>query len=288
MSHLVARTQAIPIDAVECSPHHASQSLLAYSAGQRITVSQWSADPDDDGAGKPIAAGIRALRDIRHFHVGTRTEDMSWAPTTSVDQQLIRLSLAGADFAIRILEAQLASNTYNIAAAPLEGHTGHINALEYSPGSGEFIASVSDDQTLRIWDVGNQQQHSCFELDSAGASVAWESSDGMDGAATPLQVMVAERSGLIRFFSFSGGEFSPFLTVQTDDQPLTSACLCRGNPNFIAAAVNGQWALWNRQKSPLESARAKKVWAPRCGRQTPNTYQMVSAQQRNLLDGQCR
>ena len=62
MSHLVARTQAIPIDAVECSPHHASQSLLAYSAGQRITVSQWSADPDDDGAGKPIAAGIRALR----------------------------------------------------------------------------------------------------------------------------------------------------------------------------------------------------------------------------------
>ena len=58
----------------------------------------------------------------------------------------IHLCLAGADFNLRTLEAELNEDTHNIVV--LKGHTNHINSVEYDPVEGGYIASTGDDQTV--------------------------------------------------------------------------------------------------------------------------------------------
>ena len=60
----------------------------------------------------------------------------------------------------------------------LDGHTDYINALCYDPDKGEFLASVSDDLTCRIWDMDGGQT-ACLPLGSPGMDVAWHHEDSM-------------------------------------------------------------------------------------------------------------
>ena len=47
-------------------------------------------------------------------------------------------------------------NLRNNTARTLNGHTGRVNSVIFSP-NGELLASVSDDRTLRLWNVQRQQ-----------------------------------------------------------------------------------------------------------------------------------
>ena len=47
-------------------------------------------------------------------------------------------------------------NLRNNTVKTLNGHTGIVNSIAFSP-NGELLASVSDDETLKLWDVRSQQ-----------------------------------------------------------------------------------------------------------------------------------
>ena len=47
-------------------------------------------------------------------------------------------------------------NLQNNTVRTLRGHTGIVNSIAFSP-NGELLASVSDDETLKLWDVRSQQ-----------------------------------------------------------------------------------------------------------------------------------
>ena len=61
---------------------------------------------------------------------------------------------------------------YYVNFQELEGHTSYINDVQFDPDRGEFIASVSDDHTCRIWDNEGTLKAS-FPLRSPGMSVRW-------------------------------------------------------------------------------------------------------------------
>ncbi|MYB93579.1 WD40 repeat domain-containing protein [Candidatus Poribacteria bacterium] len=74
---------------------------------------------------------------------GVRTVEFS-----PVDASLV--ASAGEEHTIKLWN--LADNTVRT----LIGHTGRVNSIAFSP-NGELLASVSDDATIRLWSVHNQQ-----------------------------------------------------------------------------------------------------------------------------------
>lgn len=132
----------------------------------------------------------------------------------------------------------------------LEGHRGFINQVAFD-ASGEFLGSVSDDCTARIWDSGAGTQLRCIRLDSAGVALSWHPlHDRSQEEARGLQLMVAENRGVILFFEKNLKH--PLLSLQTpDSQRLSSAAWSATNPRLVGSLADGMWCVWNRELSSI-------------------------------------
>jgi len=238
-----AKVHEIPshdvVQLVSFSPHSWSSQLIAFATNSRVTVGSCRFEeeaPDVDGL---------EYTELRQFHHGSRPTALAWGPDSTLTDipKIVRLCTAGADKKIRILFSDLKQeDTVKIAS----GHTDYINSLIFEPEKGEHIASASDDHTCRIWGVADGEQKACLPLTSPGMAVCWHQED-------PLKIMVAEKKGIIRFFSISNQQ--PILSLDTGAAPLLSADWSPSNLLRVAALAGSDWFLFDTSRSsrPIDS-----------------------------------
>ncbi|MEE6507595.1 hypothetical protein FKM82_026906 [Ascaphus truei] len=150
---------------------------------------------------------------------------------------------------------------YNFLWQVIEGHSGYINDLVFSPHEGKNIASVSDDHTCRIWDLeGNQI--AIFVLRSPGMSVAWHPEDA-------FKLMVAEKTGTIRFYDLTTHQ--AILSLDSVQVPLMSADWCLRNTSRVGAVAGNDWLIWEMTRSsypqdnkPVHADRARLFRWSKC------------------------
>ena len=121
------------------------------------------ASAGDDGTVRLWDAGQRpADRDPRGPH---RRGCARWRsrPTAT------RLASAGDDGTVRLWDAASGRPT-----ATLEGHTGGVRAVAFSP-DGSRLASASDDGTVRLWDAQHSVPISLLNLAAPVPALAWGS-----------------------------------------------------------------------------------------------------------------
>jgi len=121
-----------------------------------------------------------------HAH-GMGVNAVSWAPAASPGSlisanpgpgQLKRFATGGSDNAVKIWEYNQESKKYTLMQT-LEGHTDWVRDVAWSPSilSKSYIASASQDKTVRIWtsDASNPAQwtHQHLEFDTVLWRVSW-------------------------------------------------------------------------------------------------------------------
>ncbi|KAI9578481.1 hypothetical protein GQX74_009055 [Glossina fuscipes] len=115
------------------------------------------------------------VKDIYHE---TRCHALCFIPDTSlmIIPKNVTFCAAGSDFLLRIFRTDLQnSDTVQI----LKGHTNYVNEISWS-NECEFLASVSDDNSCKIWcSESNYDNIITFCLSSAGMSVKWHPDDPM-------------------------------------------------------------------------------------------------------------
>lgn len=223
---------------VELSPYEWSQHLICIALGEEIIVGNVKFQDEDE-----VVDGI-AYTPIRTFHHETRVHAISWSPETSLSivPKILAFCVAGADFKIRLYNSNLNDvNTYEI----LEGHRDYVNSISYEP-DGEFLASVSDDHTCKLWDIKEDQTCvSTFYLTSPGVTVCWHKEESG-------KLLVAEKNGIIHMYNVRNQQ--AIMSLDAGTVPLTSA---DWGPNSlkVATVAAGELLVWDvsRPSRPIES-----------------------------------
>ncbi|KAI0086674.1 hypothetical protein BDY19DRAFT_995682 [Irpex rosettiformis] len=99
---------------------------------------------------------------IANFHLGCRVTAIAWSTRctspTSTDEWTIELAAAGEHYSLFHLTKSFSSseNVFSFGGG-LSGHHGKVNDMAYCGGQSEdswrYVATVSDDKTLMVWDL---------------------------------------------------------------------------------------------------------------------------------------
>jgi hypothetical protein len=122
--------------------------------------------------------------------------------------------------------------------AKFTGHTGPIAALATSP-NGKFLASVSADKTLRLWDIADGRLISTFE-DGAGASVAFAPKGGL--------IATGGKDGVTRIRSLATGS-----VVQELNQvgAVNAVAFSADAKMIVTGGSDGKWRSWNAETGAM-------------------------------------
>ena len=128
------------------------------------------------------------------------------------------------------------------AVAQLRGHSGWITDLAFSP-DGQMLASVSTDQTLRVWDVARKiERRGPFRghLDEVWA-VAW-SKDG-------TEIVTGGKDGSVRDWDPAAQALGPYSVVPSEVQPWGGLDFLPDRQTFLTAPPpEGAIVRWNTAK----------------------------------------
>lgn len=193
---------------------------------------------------------------------------MSFAPETSLAAipKIVTFCAAGADFLLRIFRTDL-QNADTVQC--LKGHSNYVNDIAWD-SEGEFLASVSDDYTCKIWSSeSNYENVITFCLTSAGMSVRWHPEE-------PHKVLVAEKKGVIHFYNVRSQQ--AIISIDSPKNPLMCADWSLNNCNFVTALAGGEIVTWDLSRRPC-SIDVKQVHEDggRCVRFSPNSEHVVAS-----------
>ncbi|ESK88421.1 hypothetical protein Moror_14743 [Moniliophthora roreri MCA 2997] len=105
-----------------------------------------------------LVVGKTACEQIASFHIGTRITALAWASRsvspTSSDDWFVELAAAGSDFSLVHLtkSANEPENIFHFGGG-LSGHHGKITGMSFSEDSAQYVATVSDDKMMMVWDL---------------------------------------------------------------------------------------------------------------------------------------
>jgi len=228
---------------VRFSPLEWSAGVLAIGTSSRVVVVKCTVQEEKATVNKI------EFEPVAEFHHGSRVTDISWSPQTDFVSipRVLRLYTAGSDKKVRCLTSNLKSDT---TVTLIGEHKDYVNSVASSPDKGDQVASVSDDHTCVVWSAATTNEKVvCFPLTSPGMTVRWHPKE-------PGQIMVAEKKGIVRFYSLATQQ--AFLSLDCGHSLLVSADWCFTNTLRITALAGTDWFIFDTSRSsfPLESMQA--------------------------------
>ncbi|KAI0822683.1 WD40-repeat-containing domain protein [Trametes gibbosa] len=103
-----------------------------------------------------------SCKTIANFHIGSRVTALAWSSRvsspSSTDSWSIELAAAGADFSLYLLSKSSSEQEEIFPfGGGLSGHHGKVNDMTFCGGRSEdssrYVATVSDDKMLMVWDL---------------------------------------------------------------------------------------------------------------------------------------
>ncbi|WP_164855860.1 PQQ-binding-like beta-propeller repeat protein [Lujinxingia sediminis] len=146
----VQRYISAPVDAAEeAAPGWRFESLSVSPGvvGANVNALAWS--PDGQWLAVGSEEGTRLL-DREGLEVRRFASAMGWIYDVGFNPEGSLLAVGAHGGHLQLLDPRSGAMVANLK--PTEGHSGGVRKLAFSP-SGQWLASVSDDQTLRLWDV---------------------------------------------------------------------------------------------------------------------------------------
>ena len=119
----------------------------------------------------------------------------------------------------------------------LGDHTSYINDTKFDPDN-NFLASVSDDNTAKLWETEDFKCVTTLQLTSPGVSVCWHKEDSS-------KLLVAEKIGLIRFYNVETQ--TPILSLDYG-KPLSNAHWAPSDSQVVASLQLGELLIWDLSK----------------------------------------
>jgi len=224
------------IHRVEFSPYEYSQNLICIALANKIAVGNVKFQEEDDDLEDELEFQL-----LREFHHETRVSALAWSPDTSLSvlPKCVSFASAGADYKVRLFTSDLvSSHTLQV----LCGHTNYVNYVTYEP-AGQFLASVSDDHTCKIWNI--KEDNSCtatFFLTSPGMAVCYHREE-------VGKLLVAEKNGLIHLYNILSHQ--AILSLDSGCVPLMSADWSPSNCLLVAAVAGGELLVWDMSRPSL-------------------------------------
>ncbi|ESO09017.1 hypothetical protein HELRODRAFT_168949 [Helobdella robusta] len=142
-------------------------------------------------------------------------------------------------------------------------HSSFINALVEQPESGLYLASVGDDNRCCLWTANekNIKDNVVFHLTSPGINVLWNPKE-------PNKFMVAEKNGMIRFYSAESKK--ALFSLDSCQNLLSTSDWSSFNSLYVAAMVESDLTVFDTSKSnrPMlvekvtDSGAVRLAWCP--------------------------
>lgn len=229
---------------VKFSPFELSCDLLAIGTSTRVIIMSYQT-PEEKCSLENATFDV-----VAEIHVGTTVVDISWSPQTNLHAvpYVVKFFAAGDDNKVRCLATDLKDSN---SIAIVGEHGDYINAVASEPSNGGYVASVSDDLRCCVWSADDDDVRNAvsFPLTSPGMAVCWHVQE-------PSKIMVAEKKGLIRFYSVNTQQ--AFMSLDCGQAPLISADWCHANPLRVFALAGSDWFVFDTSRSclPLASRMA--------------------------------
>ncbi|XP_045479741.1 nucleoporin Nup37 [Harmonia axyridis] len=208
------------ITCIELSQFELSQDVVLIGFGNKILLGYFKFTDNVE------------LEIISEFPIPCRCTCLSISPETSLSAVPNSLSFCGAgtDFKIRHIKTDLENESF---CKILSGHTSYINDVKFDLDD-KYLASVGDDNTLRIWEL---ESYKCttLHLNFAGVAVQWHKDD-------PSKLLIADKVGVIRLYNTE--TLKPILSF--DSGKLLSSChWSPSNNQDIASLQLGELSVWD-------------------------------------------
>ncbi|RUS90847.1 hypothetical protein EGW08_001354 [Elysia chlorotica] len=230
------------VQCVEFSPFEWSSQLLAVgTTSSGISVFSCRFQEEDS----EVKNNIEYTR-LRDFPLKCNPLCIAWSPQTSLHVLPKTMRNLSIYLTYRLdLDLRLDLDHENQIWI-LWGHKGFVNALTFDPTEGTHLASTGDDLTCRVWNVAEAQQEILYQLTSPGMAVAWHGDE-------PYKLMVAQKDGLIRFFSLHNQQ--PIQSLSCNQSPLLSADWSRHSNLLVGAVCGSDWLVFDVSSSSLPIER---------------------------------
>jgi WD40 repeat protein len=118
----------------------------------------------------------------------------------------------------------------------LTGHSNTITAIAFSPDR-QFLASVSDDKTLRIWSVSTGKTVTTVETPAELKAVTWLGDSN--------RLAAAGTDGLVRTWTLDGSTAAPGRELKGHEGAVSALAALPGGKELLSGGADGIIRQWN-------------------------------------------